>query len=167
MVVVNFEREAGRQVERYNTPRLGRKEAMQMVGEEEREGVFANVCRTHLGALLFLARSTRPDLSEAVGSLAHCCNSWTTAADLRLFRIMGYVSATDNCGLVMIARTDLTAAELLLDSVSDADHGGCVKTFRSTSGWGVYLSDDAGSRWQRNHNGGSPRASGGAGKRGV
>ena len=61
-------------------------------------------------------------MNEAVGSLTRTVNPWTRASDHRLTKLMGYMERTREYGLVMRVRPGLTAAKVILDSVSDADH---------------------------------------------
>jgi hypothetical protein len=156
MVIQNFLKDLNGTLKLSRTPGISQKEAEEIRGEAP--GVFAKVCRTHLGAVLFVARSTRPDLSEAVGSLAHTVNDWTAGSDYRLTKLMGYLERTKDYALIMkiaknfsssdmmidsVAKQAPASVDILIDSVSDADHAGCVRTSRSTSGWAVYIRDRA------------------------
>ena len=69
MISDNFEKDAGHVVKKANTPCLFYKDALLQLGGEEVPAVFRDTARTHLGAVLYVARSTRPDVSEAVGGI--------------------------------------------------------------------------------------------------
>ena len=65
--------------------------AIQWEGDEK-PGLQAGSCRTHVVGLLFLARATRPDLSYAVGLAARYVSNWTVFADKILLRIFQYLA---------------------------------------------------------------------------
>ena len=95
----------------------------------------------HLGSLQLLVRCTRSDISYAVGSLATTIHSWTKASDARLIRIMGYLACTTSKALVMTVSDEMPDGKgnLVVHIFSDSDHGGCLITARSTSGWFLFL----------------------------
>ena len=53
--------------------------------------------------------------------------------------MMGYLAATADFGLPLVADKNLRAASIFVDAASDSDHAGCPDTARSTSGWVVAL----------------------------
>lgn len=104
------------------------------------QGVFITVCRRHIGALLFLARCSRPDISYACGVLAREVAKWTVFSDGRLRRLFGDLRRTATLGLLMRVDAEYDGSGLTVVLYTDADHGGDVETARSTSGWILFLS---------------------------
>jgi len=81
-----------------------------------------------VGSILYLSTTTRPDLANASGLLAHYMSNpeeqhWTAAKG-----VLRYLSGTVNYGLCYGGREALAGAV-------DADFGGCPETRRSTTGW--------------------------------
>ena len=98
---------------------------------------------THLGGLLFLVRSSRPDLVFAVNFVARFASKWAVAADKRLKRIFEYLESTLHFGM----RWQVHPASIQRLTVQvhvDADHAGCLETARSKSGWNVFVADGHG-----------------------
>ena len=84
-----------------------------------------------LGGLLFLARSSRPDVSFAVGFLGRYSHDWSSAMDAKLHRLFQYIEGARNLVLSWtIVHGDTPVTSLYID----ADHAGCSDTSRSTSG---------------------------------
>ena len=98
---------------------------------------------THLGGLLFLVRSSRPDLAFAVNFVARFASKWTVAADKRLKRIFEYLESTLHFGIRWQVHP-ASIQHLIIQVHVDADHGGCLETARSTSGWNVFVTDGHG-----------------------
>ena len=59
--------------------------------------------RSVIGALAYAARGTRPELMKAVHTLSRRVTKWTDAAEAFLRRVLGYVKAHLNVGLVFNA----------------------------------------------------------------
>ena len=88
-----------------------------------------------LGGLLFLSRSSRPDLAYAVGFLGRYSHAWSKEMDLKLHRVFQYMQATRGRSLVWHILPDtLPTIEIYVD----ADHAGCPDTSRSTTGWVIF-----------------------------
>eukprot|EP00931_Biecheleriopsis_adriatica_P065039 TRINITY_DN3965_c1_g1_i1.p1 TRINITY_DN3965_c1_g1~~TRINITY_DN3965_c1_g1_i1.p1 ORF type:complete len:1301 (-),score=320.83 TRINITY_DN3965_c1_g1_i1:1146-5048(-) len=101
-------------------------------------GPGATQAATHIGGLLFLVRSSRPDMYFAVGFLSRYTNKWSLAAAKRLHRAMEFLESTLHHGVswvIDMADRDCLRAQLFVD----ADHGGCVDTARSTQGFNFFL----------------------------
>ena len=50
----------------------------------------------HVGGLLFLARSSRPDMMFATGFLGRYVSKWSLAAEKRMKRLFEYLESTLN-----------------------------------------------------------------------
>ena len=111
----------------------------------EKPGRLSRSAPTHLGGLLFLVRSSRPDLAYAVGFLTRYAASWSEAADRRLKRIFEYLEGTLDHG-VRWTVYHADAGAIVMKVFTDADHGGCQETARSTTGWNNFLEGPAGTK---------------------
>ncbi|CAE7326281.1 GIP [Symbiodinium natans] len=58
------------------------------------EPKFASNCGTYVGAGLWIARNSRPEIPVAVGWLGRYTTKWTKREDAALHRLMGYLAAT-------------------------------------------------------------------------
>ncbi len=83
-----------------------------------------------IGTLLYLATSTRPDISFAVGMLARYNSDPGTKHWNAVVRVLRYLKATKTVGLTMKRNTN---AEVI-DAFSDADYAGDHDSRKSTSG---------------------------------
>ena len=98
----------------------------------DKPGRLAESALTHLGGLLYLVRSSRPDLAYAVGFLTRYAANWSEASDVRLNRVSEYLESTVDHGITWtLMRPD--AGYMSLKAFCDADHGGCADTARSTT----------------------------------
>ncbi|KAJ2938391.1 hypothetical protein O0L34_g13315 [Tuta absoluta] len=86
--------------------------------------------REAVGSLAYLMTGTRPDIAYAVGVASRKLESPTREDWLLVKRIMRYVKGTCSYGIKYKAHQKST----LLESFSDADHGGCHLSGRSTTG---------------------------------
>ena len=106
--------------------------------QHDEPGAGWKTCQVHIGGLLFLVRSSRPECSFAVGFLSRFVSRWTVASDKRLRRIFEYLASTMDYGVEWW----LDPAEfenLQFDTWVDADHAGCMDTARSTTGWNAFI----------------------------
>lgn len=86
--------------------------------------------RSAVGALLYLAMGTRPDITFSISVLSRSLENPSSADVARLKRVIRYLSGTLN--LHLIYRNNSTLRQL--ECFSDADFAGCSSTSRSTSG---------------------------------
>jgi hypothetical protein len=95
-----------------------------------------------IGALLYLAMNTRPDIMFAVCLLARYAKSRQQAACRGVAHLLSYLSGTVGMGLTYIvdqSRIGQTIEQIMdLYGMSDADWASCLRTRRSTSGWLVF-----------------------------
>ena len=107
-------------------------------GDTDGEG--SEYALMHLGGLLFLMRSSRPDLAFSVNFVARYAANWSVASSKRLHRISEYLETTKSYGICWRCPTlDSGVANMTLQVFVDADHAGCLDTSRSTSGWNVFV----------------------------
>ena len=71
--------------------------------EESYRCEATTIHRSVIGALAYAARGTRPELMKAVHTLSRRVTKWTEAAEAFLRRVLGYVKAHLNVGLVFNA----------------------------------------------------------------
>lgn len=86
--------------------------------------------REAVGALMFLMCGTRPDIAYAVSVASRNLENPTDRDVLRVKRILRYLRGTTEYGLHYKRKH----RKGVIDCYSDADHGGDLKTARSTSG---------------------------------
>ena len=109
----------------------------------DKPGRLVESALTHFGGLLYLARSSRPDLAYAVGFLTRYAANWSEAFDVRLKRVFEYLESTVDHGITWtLMRPD--AGYMSMKVFCDADHGGCADTARSTTGWNAFFVGSAG-----------------------
>lgn len=85
--------------------------------------------REAVGALAYLMTGTRPDIAYAVAVVSRKLENPTYSDWLRVKRIFRYLKGTTAMGIVY---GDSTTNGII--GYSDADHGGCTDTGRSTTG---------------------------------
>ena len=88
-----------------------------------------------VGAINYLATTTRPDLSFAVSTLSKFLQNPSAAHCSALQHLLGYISGTIHHKLYY------PVGGSRLSAYSDADHAGCGVTHRSTSGGAIMLGD--------------------------
>ena len=101
----------------------------------ETRGELGERSASILMKILWLARLSRPDLSHAVTKLASGITRWSTNHDKMLYRLVCYMSATTDFGV--LASMKGTPDTISLHLFTDADLGGDVCTMKSHSG--IYL----------------------------
>ena len=80
----------------------------------------------------------------APGFLGRYASKWSAAAEKRMRRLFEYLESPLNYGILWrLRRSNLS--DMMMKVLVDADHGGCLDTALSTSGWIVYLSSSDGS----------------------
>jgi hypothetical protein len=96
-----------------------------------------------IGALLWVARCSRPDISFAVSFLARFTHRWSVVADRYLERVVAYLATTSDFVLASwVSPGDM----LQVSTFADADHAGCPFSARSTSGAATYLTGSQGTQ---------------------
>lgn len=123
--------------------------------DKEKEEMKQVPYREAVGALLYIAQSTRPDISTAVGALSRYLSEpgqahWTAAK-----RVMRYLKGTADMGLTLGSKgINITLQDngrhLLRQPIvvyCDSDYAGDVDTRRSTLGFVVFVAGGA-SGWK-------------------
>lgn len=96
--------------------------------ENEKPVVFPY--REAVGSIMYLAVSTRPDLSFAIGLVSRFLENPRETHVNAVKRILRYIKGTINYGIFFKSNVNLN-----LFAYSDSDYAGCVNTRRSTSGY--------------------------------
>ena len=107
---------------------------------EKNEELKAIPYRSAVSTLMYLALSTRPDLSNAVRVTARYCNHFGRDHWQAVKRIMRYVKGTLDKGLVYTGTGTAKPTFPLLTGYTDADWAGCQESRRSTTGYVFLLS---------------------------
>lgn len=135
-----------------------------IIGSEEHHRMRRIPYRKVLGLLLYLANTSRPDLSHSVSQCASFANNPGEQHWRAIKQIIRYLALTKNYALVfdgnktyfnalqqsytsspLSAATSATSAAptsftpLTISAYCDADWAGCVDTRRSTTGWLVFI----------------------------
>ena len=113
------------------------------VAEDNDEGARAGECRSLVGALMYMSRATRPDITYATNVLARHVSHWSKADDKALEHLIGYIGATTGHKLRSIVDVRDRRSGLRLELWVDADHAG-LPGRTSTSGWALVLKGDNG-----------------------
>jgi hypothetical protein len=109
---------------------------------EERRTMAAVPYRTVVGALNYLAHSTRPDIAHAVQQVSQYSQDPGAKHWAAVKQILRYLAGTRALGL-RFAASGSAAGQLIQPLVSyvDASHASCTDTMRSTTGWVLGLGD--------------------------
>uniref|UniRef100_H3GB69 Reverse transcriptase Ty1/copia-type domain-containing protein n=1 Tax=Phytophthora ramorum TaxID=164328 RepID=H3GB69_PHYRM len=94
--------------------------------------------RELVGALMYLATCTRPDIAQAVGEVAKFCERYNKSHWVAAKRILKYLKTTQDLGLVFNGGTK---GELI--GYADANWAGDLDTRRSTTGYVFFLNGSA------------------------
>ncbi|KAA8498070.1 Copia protein [Porphyridium purpureum] len=135
LVVKEFEEELGQVLRAVKSP--GEKMNADAVLDVQVEHGHLKI-REHVGRLLWLARTVRPDISYAVGVVARYVDSWNVAAERLLVRVMQYLKVPRE-PLEYLQMTSLKIGDVSVLGYADADFAGCPETRKSTSGRVTYL----------------------------
>ncbi|KAA8491984.1 Copia protein [Porphyridium purpureum] len=135
LVVKEFEEELGQVLRAVKSP--GEKMNADAVLDVQVEHGHLKI-REHVGRLLWLARTVRPDISYAVGVVARYVDSWNVAAERLLVRVMQYLKVPRE-PLEYLRMTSLKVGDVSVLGYADADFAGCPETRKSTSGRVTYL----------------------------
>lgn len=92
------------------------------------------VFKQALGALLYAANGTRPDISHAIGVIARASAAPVVADWVRIKRVFRYLQGTRGKGLVFTADSNLH-----INGFVDASFGGQLEDARSTTGFLLLL----------------------------
>ncbi|KAJ8554628.1 hypothetical protein ON010_g9857 [Phytophthora cinnamomi] len=90
--------------------------------------------REAIGALMYLATSTRPDLAFSVGCLSRFVQHPNISHAATLKRILRYLAATKNHGIFFKNQDPVVSKVLEINGFVDADWGNCPDTRKSVSG---------------------------------
>ena len=107
-------------------------------GAEDQAGQRGNDCRSFVGALMYVSRATRPDITFATNWMARKVAAWSTAQDKELEQLIGYLNATSGASLESTVDVRDRKGNLWLEMWVDADHAGEPQR-RSTTGWTLLL----------------------------
>ena len=107
---------------------------MEPATEEERSRMEGVPYRAAVGALLWMARATRPEISQAVGQVAKYMANPGPMHWEAVKRIFGYLLRVRNTPFLI--KTDGT---LRLEAFSDSDWAGCKDTAQSTTGLMIFV----------------------------
>ena len=97
---------------------------------EESELADEVLYQSAVGSLLYLSTRTRPDIAYAVGNVARFCSKPTKDHWIAVKRIFRYLKGTTHLGLLYNKNNDES-----LIGYSDADWGGDLDNYRSTTGY--------------------------------
>ena len=100
--------------------------------EDTTSGLFKDVAARHVMGLMYVARHSRPDLSQAIGALARRMSSWSATDDKALVRLFEYTRSTQD--FVLLLR-HVDGVEPNFVCFTDADFAGDRDSRKSTSGW--------------------------------
>ena len=113
--------------------------------EGDQPGERSGDCRSFVGALMYVSRATRPDVTFATNWLARNVSAWTMAHDKELEQLVGYLNATSELSLEAVVDVRDKRGGLWLEMWVDADHAGEPQR-KSTTGWALLLKGRHGTR---------------------
>ena len=97
-----------------------------------------------VGSLMYLAVTTRPDISYAVGALARYMSCPTTTHWQAAKGVVRYLAGTTSYGIIY------SGESVEFTGYSDADYAGDIDTRRSTTGY-VFIMNGGAISWQSKH----------------
>jgi hypothetical protein len=109
--------------------------------DDDKPGKFGKDAPRHLGGIQYIARGTREDVQETVSGLARNMKKWSVLDDRRLHKLMCYLEHHSDNGIMIRVDVDTPWEDLFLKVYVDADHGGDLRTARSTGGCVAQLKD--------------------------
>ncbi|XP_072375542.1 uncharacterized protein [Diabrotica undecimpunctata] len=86
--------------------------------------------REAIGSLIFLATTSRPDITFAVNQVSRLFNDWSDEHWKTVKRIFSYLKYTAHYKIVYRKTTQIKVI-----GYTDADYAGCLDTIKSTSGY--------------------------------
>lgn len=96
--------------------------------------------REAVGALFYLARSTRWDISHACGQVARFMSNPNPGHWAAVVRIYAYLARTKDVALLMRSRgMKCEMTNQFLEGFSDSDWAGCQETRKSHTGWMIMV----------------------------
>lgn len=103
----------------------------------EKPGKHQPIARRYIGRTLYVVRAVRIDSYHAVIVIATEVESWDLASDAKLERLVSYMGDTSARGPTweFYLSDGCSSNDIWNESESDADHGSCLRTGRSFSGW--------------------------------
>ena len=96
----------------------------------EPPGVHSKAAMSVLAKLLYCARLARPDFMLAINLLSRNFTTWTVYHDRSFHRVLEYAQHSQE----FMLRGHVGSGAISQELYCDADHAGCKKTRRSTSG---------------------------------
>ena len=112
----------------------------QSLSDEDKEFMSKVPYLSAVGSLTYLAQSTRPDIAFAVGTLAKFNSNPSPIHWKAVKHVFRYLQATKDYQLTY--KSDPGEQELFI-TYSDANHGACKDTGRSTGGYAVKIGTGA------------------------
>ncbi|KAG2782752.1 hypothetical protein PC129_g20533 [Phytophthora cactorum] len=95
--------------------------------------------RDVIGALVYLATTTRPDLAVPVGYLSRYGQRPNVAHAAALKRVLRYLAATQNQGVFFKNQGHGAVNKVVIDGYVDAEPGNCPETRKSESGYALKM----------------------------
>jgi hypothetical protein len=107
--------------------------------ELDTPGVMRDKAAGYVGRLLWLARTSRPDISFAAGYLGRMVASWSLFSDRCLARIMGYLYHHRDFQIRYSIKNEVNAGTFDVTVFTDSDHANSHA--KSTSGFVSFIGD--------------------------
>lgn len=100
-------------------------------------GLYHDFARKFIGRILYVVRAVRVESFHAVIVIATEIESWDAASDSKLERLVSYMYETRERGPTweFFFSDGCDPKDIWYEEESDADHGSCLRTGRSFSGW--------------------------------